>query len=147
MEGRLLKHERARIRKDLKKPCEFCPQVFDKLGALSIHYKVVHDDKDSSAIKDPGMLMYINLHKRLPEELVICEVCAKEVKKTHYRSHISTRHGKGGPRMKKCEYCGDMIKANSYNSHKNKHLKDTRHYLCAECGTSFNNPEVSCREN
>ena len=90
------------------------------------------------------MLIYMNLHKRLPEESVICEICAKEVKKMHYRSHMSTVHGKEGPKMKKCEHCGDMVKANSYNSHKNKHLKNARHYLCADCGSSFNNPEVCC---
>ena len=102
------------------------------------HYKSVHDDKDFSHIQDRGVLLYVTLVNKLPEEMVMCDVCGKEFSKDRLKNHQNIHN----PKAKECPVCNEMVLVNSWSSHKLKHLKGTRNYLCSLCGANFDCPNV-----
>merc|ERR1711894_650853 len=82
----------------MNRKCEFCPQVFSHFGILLRHYKSVHEDKDFSSIQDIGVLLYVTLVSKLPEEIVICDVCGKEFSKDRLKNHQNIHK----PKTKEC---------------------------------------------
>merc|ERR1719150_1358524 len=65
----------------MSRKCEFCPQLFSHFGILLRHYKRVHEDKDITQIKDMGLLLYISIVSKFPDEMIMWEICGREFTK------------------------------------------------------------------
>ena len=122
----------------MNRKCEFCPQSFSHFGILLRHYKSVHEDKEITQIKDSGLLLYISIISKLPDEMVMCEICGKEITKDRFKNHQNIHN----PKAKECPTCKEMVLVNSWSSHKLKHLKGIRNFTCSQCGAKFNCPNV-----
>ena len=132
------KSAEQRTDENLNRKCEFCPQVFSHFGILLRHYKSVHDDRDYLQVQDRGVLLYITLINKLPDEMVICDVCGKEFSKERLKNHQNTHN----PKAKQCLICNEMVLVNSWSSHKLKPTKGLQNYLCSLCGANFDCPNV-----
>jgi len=116
--------------------CGKCEAVFQteeekNSHRMSTHFPKIEKPKETITTIVETTQDKPQVEKKKTGEQIYCELCGKQLSKSHYAKHLSIMHGKGEI-TKACPECGKIFHSkNIYNEHMQTHFKK---HICEVCG-------------